>query len=201
MSLTRIQKEVLIGTLLGDASLSWNTNKTKARIHFRQKKKAYIDHLYDLFKEFISTPPRQNKITGIWQCNTRGFAVFRFYKHQFYDENNKKVIPKLIHRWLTPRALAYWYMDDGCQKWPGHSSGVRFCTDCFFHCQVKQLATTLSDLYNVKTSTFHQRKDLRIYISGSGKNAIVFGQHLLPYIHPSMMYKIPVSWFSIERCE
>jgi hypothetical protein len=27
-----------------------------------------------------------------------------------------KVVPDFIHRLLTPRALAYWYMDDGSVK-------------------------------------------------------------------------------------
>jgi hypothetical protein len=32
---------------------------------------------------------------------------------------------------LTPRALAYWYMDDGALKWRGKSNAVRLCTDSF----------------------------------------------------------------------
>jgi hypothetical protein len=32
---------------------------------------------------------------------------------------------------LLPRALAYWYMDDGALKWRGKSNAVRLCTDSF----------------------------------------------------------------------
>lgn len=197
--LTKLQRDILIGTLLGDSSASWNTNKTKAKISFRQKNKEYLFHLYEVFQNFITAPPTQNPNTGVWQCDTRFFSVFRFYKHQFYDKNNVKQIPKLIHRWLTPRVIAYWYMDDGSKKWPGRSSGVRFCTDCFTKTQVKRLAQILTELYGVQTSTYRQRKDLRIYISGRGMNAIRFGRHILPYIHPSMMHKIPIQWLPIEK--
>jgi recombination protein RecA len=203
MQFSQLQKEILIGILLGDASLSWNRNQTKARLSLRQKNKFYFDHLCDVFQNYITAKPRQNKQTGVWECDTRFFSEFRFYKKEFYtskfdefgNQTNTNKVPRLIHRWLTPQALAYWYMDDGSQKWKGRSSGVRFCTDCFTHQEVKRLAAVLTTLYGVKTSTFFQRKTLRIYISGRGKNAITFGKLLIPFIHPSMMYKIPTSWF------
>jgi hypothetical protein len=190
----KLQKDILTGILLGDASLSWNRDKTKARLHLRQKNKPYFDHLCEIFGDYITAKPHQNKQTGVWECDTRFFGEFRFWKHQFYDHNNKKKIPRLIHRWLTPRASAYWYMDDGSQKWKGRSSGVRFCTDCFTHQQVKNLALLLTSLYGVQTGTFFQRETLRIYVSGRGKNAVDFGKLLLPFIHPAMMYKIPDQW-------
>jgi len=204
MKLSPQQKEILCGILLGDACLTWNTNKTTARLSIRQKNKEYFDHLCLVFKNYITATPHQNKQTGVWECDTRHFPEFRFYKQQFYTDNNVKTVPRLIHRWLTPQAIAYWYMDHGSQKRKGakhlfkeqgNSSGVRFCTDCFTHSQVKHLANVLTTLYGVKTSTFFQRETLRIYISGRGKNAIDFGSLLIPYINPSMMHKIPKKWF------
>lgn len=194
MKMNQIQKEVLVGILLGDASLIWNSKKTKASLALRQKNKDYLDHLCSVFGDFITASPTKNAQTGVWQCNTRSFPQFRFYKHQFYTKENKKGIPDLIHKWLTPRVLAYWYMDDGSQKWKNHSSGVKFCTDCFPDFQVKKLAKTITDLYGIQTSTFRQRNTLRIYISGRGTNGIRFGELILPYIYHSMMYKIPEPW-------
>lgn len=196
MKLNQQQKEILIGILLGDGCLSWNRNKTTARLSIRQKNKDYFDHLCDVFKNYITATPRQNTQTGVWECDTRHFPEFRFYKQQFYTDTNVKKVPRLIHRWLTPQVIAYWYMDDGSQKWKGHSSGIRFCTDCFTPLDVKRLASVLTTLYGVKISTFCQRKTLRIYISGRGKNAITFGKVLIPFIHPSMEYKIPREWYA-----
>lgn len=200
MKLCEQQKNILIGILLGDASLTWNRQKTKARLSIRQKNKEYFDHLCEVFQNFITATPRQNKQTGVWECDTHQFSEFRFYKHQFYTQDNVKRVPQLVHRWLTPQAIAYWYMDDGSQKWKGHSSGVRFCTDCFTHQEVKRLAKVLTSLYGVKTSTFVQRETLRIYISGRGNNATNFGKLVLPFIHPSMMHKIPQEW-TLENTE
>lgn len=31
----------------------------------------------------------------------------------FYNSDNLKIVPMIIENLLTPRALAYWIMDDG----------------------------------------------------------------------------------------
>ncbi|GFY89626.1 endonuclease [Actinidia rufa] len=36
-----------------------------------------------------------------------------FEFNQFWPKGGQPVIPKLIHRWLSPRVLAYWYMFAG----------------------------------------------------------------------------------------
>lgn len=50
--LSKFQREVLIGTLLGDATMPKQKNKTSYNIKFEQsiKNEEYINHLYDLFK-------------------------------------------------------------------------------------------------------------------------------------------------------
>lgn len=34
-----------------------------------------------------------------------------------------------LQSFLTPRALAFFYMDDGAVKWLGHSNAMRICTE------------------------------------------------------------------------
>ena len=129
LKLNTIQKEILVGTLLGDATIS----KTKAialNVKFEQKlaNRDYVNHLYEIFEPYVGTPPRVRSITGggardrksIW-FRTYRHIDFKFYYDLFYIKTNKnnlnelrkKRVPKLIHKFLTPRALAYWFMDDG----------------------------------------------------------------------------------------
>lgn len=194
--LTRLQKEVLVGILLGDGSLQWNENKTTCRLRYTQKNYAYIMHIYEIFRPFVTTPPKLNKKTHVWYFNTIQSPVFRFYRHQFYTVDGMKRIPRLIHRWLSARSVAYWYMDDGSKKDNNTSTGVRFCTDNFSKEDVKRLAETLAQVYNTKTSTFKQRNTQRIYVSGAKDNGLVFGRKLLPYIIPEMTHKVPQKWFN-----
>ena len=194
--LTPLQKEVLYGILLGDASLQWNDTQTTCRLRYTQKNYEYIMHVYAMFRDFTNTPPKLNKKTNVWYFNTLQFGLFRFYRQQFYDHLGNKKIPRLIHRWLTPRAVAYWYMDDGSVKDRNTSSGVRFCTDCFSEADVKFLAKQLALCFQIQTSTFKQRDKLRIYVSGKDGNGKRFGEQILPYIIPEMITKVPPKWFN-----
>lgn len=95
--LTRLQKEVLFGLLLGDGSLQWNEKKTTCRFRFTQKNYAYIMHVYKIFEEFVGTPPQLNTKTQVWYFNTLQSPVFRFYRQQFYRPDGTKQVPRLIH--------------------------------------------------------------------------------------------------------
>lgn len=195
-TLTPLQKEVLYGILLGDGSLQWNETKTTCRLRYTQKNSEYIMHVYEIFRDFTETAPKLNKETQVWYFNTLQFGLFRFYRQQFYDKLGNKRIPPLIHRWLTSRTVAYWFMDDGSAKNRKTSSGVRFCTDCFNPADVKFLAKKLADCFQVETTTFKQRDKLRISVSGKENNGKRFGEKILPYIIPEMRYKVPPRWFN-----
>lgn len=197
--LTQLQCEVLVGILLGDASLETESNGRTYRLRISQSEhhKDYVFHLYEIFKNFTTSPPKQyiftdsrnsNKQYTRWSFSTTQQACFRFYGHQFYGEGQKKV-PKLIHRWLIPRSIAYWYMDDGAQKWKEKSLGVRFCTDNFLYQDVKRLAQVLQEKYNLKTSLQKKEKNWRIYISSYSYS--VLKNLIFAYFIPSMIYKFP----------
>jgi hypothetical protein len=57
ITLTQEQKEVLLGGLLGDLSLRKIGNYS--RLVVEQKNKEYLFHLYDIFKDFVITPPKE----------------------------------------------------------------------------------------------------------------------------------------------
>ena len=198
--LSKLQREVLIGILLGDASLKPNTHKTKYSLKILQsdQHKEYVFHLYEIFKDFTNTPPRKyvftdkrfpNKIYTRWYFSTTSQAFFRFYAHQFYD-SNKKIVPKRIYKWLTPRAIAYWYMDDGAQKWKTKSLGVRFCTNNFSLTEVKLLISVLQEKYELKCSTQKKKHNFRIYISSESHSILT--NLIFRFFIPSMIYKFPI---------
>lgn len=53
LKLTKSQREILIGVILGDAHLETQDNKQTYRIKFAQSvaHKPYLDHLYEIFKD------------------------------------------------------------------------------------------------------------------------------------------------------
>lgn len=185
--ITKFQKEVLIGLILGDARLEQSPNLLTYRLKIEQSidKKEYIEHLYNIFKDWTLSEPKQNRNNLVFQ--TRFSKSLVFFGKQFYI-NKKKKIPKLIHRWLTPISIAYWYMDDGSIK-SKQSKGVFFNTQGFTFKEVKYLSNILTDKYNLKTSLRKQKTGYQIYVSGYSYENL--RKLIYPYLINSMYYKFP----------
>jgi hypothetical protein len=51
--ITKLQKEILIGLILGDAHLEQSLNKLSYRLKIEQSKQKhdYVNHLYEIFKD------------------------------------------------------------------------------------------------------------------------------------------------------
>lgn len=198
--LTLIQREILVGILLGDASLRTDTGGHRYRLQVSQSEqhREYVFHLYDVFKNLTTSPPVQysfsdtrnrNKTYVRWTFSTTQQQCFRFYGHQFYTKEGKKRCPRFIERLLKPRSIAYWYMDDGAQKWKGRSKGVRLCTDNFSHAECGWLSDALQKRYGLQASLQKKGGSYRIYISSNSYNKCK--EILLPFLLPSMVYKFP----------
>jgi hypothetical protein len=192
LKLTDEQREILVGVILGDAHLETQTKGKTYRIKFEYgiKNKSYANHLYEIFKQWVLTPPqlKQDEThNNIW-FQTVSSGAFRFYAHQFYD-GKRKCVPKLIHRYLTNRAIAYWYMDDGSIK-SRESKGVIFNTHSFIKSDIELLINCLNSRFNFEAGLRKQKDGYQIYISGRSYER--FLEIVEPYIHKSMRYKIPV---------
>lgn len=196
LKLDEIQCEVLTGILLGDGCLETQTKGQTFRLKIEQsaQHEAYVRHLYKIFETWVSTPPRlrsvkasNGTISESWVFQTISHGAFRFYARQFYS-GSKKHVPKLIHRWLTPRSLAYWFMDDGSMK-SKQSKGVIFNTQCFESAEVERLIDVLNQQFVLKAKLRKQKDGNQIYISGSSLEQ--FTQWIEPYLISEMRYKLP----------
>ncbi len=120
------QKEVIVGTLLGDACLPLQNGKRvggapRFCVQFEQNIADYVHYLYD--KNFTGTPPRVKNLRGggqsVW-FRTYGNPEFKFYDslfypiHEYKGSRRKKRVPENLHELLTPRALGF--MDDGARS-------------------------------------------------------------------------------------
>ena len=196
LKLTDVQAEVLHGTLLGDACLEWSRQSRTPRIKFEQSvaHRDYLFHLHEVFKPFVLGEPRQRVRTASTGVDCESFVFqtirhgcFRFFAQQ-YLADGRKVVPKLIHRWLTPRSFAYWFMDDGSIK-SKESKGVILNTHGFQAGEIQRLADAVTDKLGLQASVRRQRDGRQIYISGRSYERLV--QLLDPYLVESMRYKVP----------
>ena len=191
--LTKEQREVIIGILLGDAHLETTNGRTyRLKVEGSWKHREYIWHLYEVLKTLATSEPKERvreykgkRYRKVW-FNTHYTGRLRFFAHQFYRDG-RKVVPRLIHRWLTPRALAYWFMDDGSIK-SHQTRGLIINTQGFSRKEVERLVKVLREKYGLKCKERRQREGYQIYISAESYQR--FKEIVQEYMHPSMMYKL-----------
>lgn len=195
LRLSSEQREVLVGLLLGDAHLETQNGGRTYRLKIEQSEahRAYVDHLYHLFEPWVLTPPQpkqvvsQAHVSTNWWFQTVSHPAFRFYAQQFYQQGRKRV-PRLIHRWLKPRGLAYWFMDDGSLKWR-KSRAIVLNTQGFDLSDVNRLIHVLQEQFALEAFPRRQTEGYQIVIPGRSLERWV--ALIGPYVLPEMLYKLP----------
>lgn len=119
LKLSPEQREILVGLLLGGLQIEYSGEKMLHFVCFKFKDKSGIHsilkrHIYNKFHEWLqhSNGSLDDNVDIPSTFLTVPHTCFGFYAHQFW-ENGRQSIPKLIHRWLSPRVLAYWFMYGG----------------------------------------------------------------------------------------
>ena len=110
-----VQREMLVGILLGDACLeTQNAGRTyRLKVEQGAAHRDYVLHLCEMFRDWVLSPPRSKQGTtrGVPTLNlafqTVSHEELRAYAQIFYRER-RKIVPEGIADLLTPRALAYW---------------------------------------------------------------------------------------------
>lgn len=208
MTLTQEQKDLLVGTLLGDGNLQTETRGRTWRYRALQQAEhaAYLQHKYKILKNFCQSPPsfsqvldpRTGKTSERWVFNTMVQSSFRYYGNLFYTEDPstgkmKKDVPLTIEKLLTPRAIAYWYMDDGSLKWKDRSNAMRICTESFSREGVDRLQKALKKLHNIETQLTRKTNHKKLVgyrLAINEKNSAAFRELIRPYLVYPMGYKV-----------
>lgn len=194
--LSKLQKEVLVGLLLGDGCLESTKNSQAARLKVGQslKQSEFAGWLYKIFKDFVHTPPklkekiRDNKKYSEMVFNTLTHKSFKHFYDLFYPKG-KKVVPESINKILSSRGLTVWFMSDGSIK-SKECKGRILNTQSFIRTDIELLIKILRDKFNLNCSIRTQKDGLQIYISA--KSAEVLQDLLKDNILPSFNYKLPL---------
>ena len=199
-SLNQEQKDVIVGSLLGDGNLqSLTKGKTwRYRAIQQANHKEYIQYKYNvleplcgigpIYEEVLDKP--SNTYTYRYSFNTRVSPCLKHYANLFYSFNPEtgrfvKTIPKTIQQILTPHALAICYQDEGGLKWKGAG---QLCVEAFSQDEIFRLIKAINSLYAIKTKIVSHKKNFRIAIPES--SALDFYELIRPYMVPCMFSKI-----------
>lgn len=172
--LSQKEKDIIVGTILGDANLKSNKYRNSVSLKYGYGNKIYAEFVLDGLKRlsnylvpnsYKGFDYRYNKerTSYTFYINTNpSFTPFGslFLKPCLIGEGKYKfikVLPDLdtLYELITPRALAYWIMDDGAEV---KSGGLTLCTDNFSVEEVLRLKTVLETKYNF-ICTIHIKKE------------------------------------------
>lgn len=192
--ISQAQREIIIGSLLGDARLECRSKEGTARlrIHHGWKQRKLVFWKYKELKQIVSAPPR--KIVS-WQNPKTSEDYFSWYFHSitlrelgmihriFYGEK-RKILPQNIDNLLSKRALAVWIMDDGCNT----GNSLILNTQNFSLAENKEIKSVLKNKFDLES---HLNRDRNTWRLRFPKYSFLKVCNLIQdYIIPSMRYKL-----------
>lgn len=130
ISLSEVQKSVLMGALMGDGCIIPTASGKNYRLQVEQsnKQKEYLFWKYEVFKEFVITSPKYIAPSDSWRFRTISHKEFIWLRNVFY-RNGKKILPKSLDFLLNSLVLAVWFMDDGGRVGSGCLLNIQNFTD------------------------------------------------------------------------
>jgi len=184
LQLSNIQKDVLIGKMLGDGSLS------NRAVTFGHKKdhEEYVDYTLSMLGD-VAGNKQKDQLSGYGSTMSRArsissISIENYFKDWFVEE--KKIIPSNLQ--LSPISLAFWYMDDGCLiTHERQEDRASFATNGFDEISVNYLLIALEKLglNGVK----YQSNGWRIRLNSDDADKLFV--MIAPYIPLCMKYKLP----------
>jgi hypothetical protein len=178
---------------------SQNKGKTyRLKFEWGDVNKEYAFHVHTLFEEWILTEPKkririnanQNEVIT-WWFQTFSHEAFNPLAKLFLSTRNKSVPKDLIRDYLTPRGLAYWFMDDGgkLDYSSNEGKGIVFNTHSFSEEEVQQMCMELQEKFSFDCKVKINKSKPIIGISG--KNYEHFLNLIDPFMISSMRGKLP----------
>lgn len=203
--LTQIQKDLIYGSLMGDAKRQTSKQNSSAGFGQSNKQKEYLEWKYFTLKN-ISTTEGIKKYSTYDERYNKTYISHRFYTlansdvetiiNKFYRTGKKKITKDILDN-LSTFSLAVWYMDDGTTDWQHRkikrgikqSPEIKICTDSFSLEEVELIISWFKEKRSIHCHwRDHRQGQPRVIIETS--SAYDFLNLIRPHIIPSMLYKV-----------
>ena len=203
--------QVLIGLLLSDGSLEKTSPTSAARLSvmFGSLHISYLLHLYNLFEPYTNTNSGIrfidvfNKKTKVSYTQvgfkTVSLPILLLYHKMFYIAKSKsyiKIVPSNIEDLMTPVVLAHLIMGDGNLK--PKDNIIRIYTNSFSKEDVERLGIAITKKLGIIVKVVSDRNN-QYMITISRNQLELVRSIILPYMHPSMVYKLGLEAKNIKR--
>lgn len=185
-SLTSTQKEILLGSLLGDGSLRRQGTRTNAlfEVNHSYQYQEYVDWKYRYFQMYVKTPPKSRKGNGdriAYRFTTQSLPIFTEYYDKFYLVGKKFVPLNIV---LSDLILSVWFMDDGSKS---RNSFYLNSQQFSWEDQILLMDCLRRDL-QIKSTLNRDKQYFRIRIRT--ESAMIFKKIISAYLLPCFKYKV-----------
>lgn len=190
IELTQVQKEVLFGSLLGDANLRIANNgiNPSGQIEHCARQKDYLEYKRNFLSTLCSKINENKRFDRRFKQQEYFSYSFRIKSnpclHEFYNmfyKNGKKILPEDLSL-LNPLALAIWFMDDGSRC----DNTYKLATQSFSEEENARLCEYLYNRYSLELT--HYKTSNILYIRANSSK--LFTYLIQDYICDNMKYKI-----------
>jgi hypothetical protein len=189
VKLTRNQKSIIVGTVLGDGFLQKTGAKNaRLRLEHSNKQRDYL-----LWK--MQSLPRlfQGKPTYLSRVHPKTKRTYHYVRAQsntspeigrlqdIFYQNNKKTIPKNFEKYLNELVLAVWYMDDGYYYKKDKNSFIYLGKMSKVEADI--VSNAIKNRFNITTKVYDKKsKGLVLYfpVAETKKMHKIIRQHIIP---------------------
>ena len=179
---------------------SQNKGKTyRIKFEWGNKNKAYALHVFQLFDEWVLSQPHKkerispkNNLVINWGFQTISNKAFNYLSELFIKNGIKSISTNIITDYLSPRGLAYWFMDDGGKLDYNKNSKNRSIvlnTHSFTEYEVRLMAEQISYKFGLLCEVRSNKNKKVIVIKNESYQA--FYSLINPYLILEMRYKLP----------
>ena len=201
-------KQLILGSLLGDASINANDKDGGYRcVHFTQSDKqiAYFNYKKHLLGKYALGERTRTSGYGslMHDMHTTTNLELNKFLNEHCIKNGKKFVTQEWCNELDPMGLAFWYMDDGSiSNRDNDRCGCRIhiSTNGFSLQENETLANMLRDRFGIE-ATIGDKETYKGYtLILNVKNTERFCSLIAPYVCDSMKYKLPKRYQDIKCC-
>ncbi len=199
--LSETQKQLILGALLGDGSLSEPVGGSKESARFRMghgwKQSDYLDWKVSMLENIEHSLSSNSK--GSVFADFTPLAELGELRQVLYPGEGKKHVSWDYLKALTPLALAVWYMDDGCftlrskgtqKRTSGGSGRIEICVEALSTGSRERVLAYLRDHWGFDVKLWKKGARGISMISFTTASSDEFQKLIAPYVHPSMEYKM-----------
>jgi len=190
--ITPKEHDLIIGSLLGDASIRQRERNSCFRVAHSIKQREYIKWKLNLLKNFnISEFNERKRIINKREVNmiylaTDTHSVFNYYRNLFYKNGKKIITPEILNQ-INPRSLAIWICDDG--SYDNTQGYIVLCTNAYSLKEHELMQKFFEEKFGL-SPTVDFRDGKYYYLRFKQQDSKELIRIIKDYIPECMLYKI-----------